>query len=228
VKKLIVYIEGGGGSNQQKSDLRQGFDQLLAPEKKFAVSKGVSLRLVCSGSRNEAYDHFINAFRRGDPETVYVLLVDSEEAISPELPEPAGETEEQRKERKNVNARARKDHLTRRDGWDLKQVDPLQIHLMVHTMETWIVADSEVLSPYYGEGFLPNQLPVRKNLEDEPKLELNKKLDSATKNSRKKGFYTKIKHAKDLLARINPEKVAARCPRFATFTQWLSEQIEAV
>jgi hypothetical protein len=37
----------------------------------------------------------------------------------------------------------------------------------------------------------------------------------------------KITHASKLLALISPVKVADRCPRFKTFTEWLTAEIEA-
>jgi predicted metal-dependent HD superfamily phosphohydrolase len=94
-------------------------------------------------------------------------------------------------------------------------------------MEAWIVADVDALVKYYGQGFARNVLPVRQNLEDEPKLDLYDKLARATRNTQK-GEYGKIKHASQILQRIDATKVVARCPRFATFTRWLTEAIEGV
>lgn len=72
-------------------------------------------------------------------------------------------------------------------------------------------------------------LPVRDNLEEEPKPELYDKLAKATKDT-SKGEYSeankaKIRHASKLLALIDPKKVADRCPRFLTFTSWLDDEI---
>jgi hypothetical protein len=88
----------------------------------------------------------------------------------------------------------------------------------------------ETPTRYYGNGFHAGSLPDRQNLEDEPKKELYGKFARATKKTQK-GEYSesnnaKIKHASKLLALVNPAMVAARCPRFATFTNWLSQQIE--
>ena len=85
-----------------------------------------------------------------------------------------------------------------------------QIHLMVQTMETWIVADSEALIKYYGQGFRANVLPVREDLEKEDKTTVADALGRATEQTQK-GRYHKIRHAGDLLASINPKKVQARC-----------------
>ena len=85
-----------------------------------------------------------------------------------------------------------------------------QIHLMVQTMETWIIADTGVLSAYYGQGFRENALPGRQDLEKEDKTTVADALDRATEQTQK-GRYHKIRHAGDLLASIDPKKVQARC-----------------
>jgi hypothetical protein len=92
-------------------------------------------------------------------------------------------------------------------------------------MEAWIVSDPGALASYYQQGFQANSLPARLNLEDEAKTSVYDKLQKATKNT-SKGEYAKIKHASKLLGLIDPKKVGARCPRFATFTSWLDEQIQ--
>ena len=97
---------------------------------------------------------------------------------------------------------------------------------MVQCMEAWIAADPNVVATYYGQGFHANKLPVCANLEDEPKVELQAKLATATRET-SKGEYAKIRHACKLLAMIAPEKVAGRCPRFKTFIGWLAGKIDA-
>lgn len=92
-------------------------------------------------------------------------------------------------------------------------------------MEAWIVADPEALEDFYKKEFKKNKLPQRLNLEEEPKDDIYTKLDAATAGCLK-GRYAKIKHASQLLQKINPEKVAKRCPRFAIFRDWLSEKID--
>lgn len=97
-------------------------------------------------------------------------------------------------------------------------------------MEAWIVADPEALSDYFGDGFKAGKLPVRTNLEEEPKDSVHSKLADATKGTSKGEYspanHSKIRHASRLLARIDATKVATRCPRFATFSRWLSDLID--
>ena len=165
------------------------------------------------GGRKAAYDAFVTAIRN-EPASINVLLVDSEDGVAAETGDA------------NRDAEARVAHLNSRDGWDLTAVSAECIHLMVQCMEAWIVADPDALAKFYGQYFAHNSLPVRPNLEEEPKQGVYDKLDRATSDRRlTKGRYGKIKHAAELLQRIDPDKVANRCPRFAIFTKWLGQAI---
>ena len=211
--QIAVYVEGGGDTTQQKADLRQGFDSLLEPVKSSARAKRLGWKLACCGDRRAAYEAFINGVRM-NPGAINVLLVDSEDPIAPETGDPARD------------AAARVAHLRQRDGWDLSATSAERVHLMVRCMEAWIVADPDALTVYYGQGFSPTVLPARLNLEEEPKSDVNDKLARATRGTQK-GEYGKIKHASQLLQRIDPARVAQRCPRFASLTRWLEQTIEA-
>ena len=215
MKAIAIYLEGGGagaGSAQQKADLRTGMDALLATQKQAARDKKLGWKLIPCGSRNQAFDAFDHALQQADEDTLLVLLVDSENAIAKETKDA------------DANAQARVKHLTQRDNWDLSAVAPKQIHLMVQCMEAWIVADPEELAAYYGKRFHAKSLPNRQDLEEEPKPDLLDKLKKATQKTQK-GEYAKIKHASNLLARIDQGRVSQRCARFATFTAWLSSEI---
>ena len=215
MKNIAIYVEGGGNTVQQRAELRMGFDRLLKPQKDAAGKRRLSLKIVFCGSRNRTYEAFISSFRQAANDTLAVLLVDAEKPLPPEL--LGNELQ---------NAQARCDHLARCDSWDLNDIPPEQIHLMVQCMEAWIVADPDALSAFYGKNFHRNVLPNRLHLEEEPKADLATKLTDATRGCQK-GKYEKIKHASKLLAIIDTTKVAQRCPRFKTFTAWLTEQIEA-
>jgi hypothetical protein len=77
-------------------------------------------------------------------------------------------------------------------------------------MEAWLVADPEALADYYDQGFNGNPLPRRLNLEEEDKARIYAALEAATRHTQK-GTYRKIRHAGDLLARVDQEKAKTRC-----------------
>ncbi len=184
---IAIYMEGGGKGNATKTALRQGMTGFLKPLKKAARNKELNLKVVVCGPRSEAFKRFRNAVNNSD-NAVSVLLVDAEGPVnqSPRL------------------------HLRDQDKWNLSFTSEDTIHLMVQTMETWIVADSGTLKSYYGQGFRPQKLPGARNLERVPKTDVESSLGEATKDTQK-GRYHKIKHASDLLERIDAEKVKARC-----------------
>ena len=211
MKAIAIYAEGGG--DHPRPELRIGFDTLLRTQKEAAQARRLRWKMVPCGGRKATCDAFLDAVSM-EPEVVNVLLVDSEEPIGAQT----GDAKE--------DAAARRKHLKVRDGWNLDAVDAERIHLMVQCMEAWIAADPEVLAAFYGQYFKANALPARQNLEEEPKQDLYDKLEKATSDKRlTKGRYGKIRHASELLKRIDPAKVAVRCPRFATFTRWLDATI---
>ena len=162
VSGIAIYMEGGGEGNATKAALRQGMDTFLQPLKEVARDKMLPWKLVCCGPRNEAFQRFQNAVSSKD-DAVNVLLVDAEGPV-------------------NQSAR---DHLRDRDEWDLSFAREDTIHLMVQTMETWIVADSEALKSYYGNrDFKAKELPKATDLETEPKAKVERSLREARTHKR--------------------------------------------
>ncbi len=194
-------MEGGGDGKDSKAALRQGMEVFLAAIKDACRERNWHWRLVCCGSRNEAYKRFRNELTKRDAGIV-VLLVDSEAPVDGE---PAA-------------------HLTKRDVWDLHGIDEAVIHLMVQTMETWIVADRDALGGYYGQGFQENALPHRANLEEVSKDDIAEGLLRATERTQK-GPYHKIRHARHLLQRIDPATVRQRCGHCERLFATLSDLI---
>ena len=199
---VAIYMEGGGDGPNGKAALRIGMDTLLRPLKEIARRDRLRWKLVVCGGRDAAFKRFRNAANGGD--TIVALLVDSESPVStaPTL------------------------HLAQRDRWRLQFADGDAIHLMVQVMETWIVADAGALSGYYGSGFERDRLPRRAELEEVPKADVASALERATAAT-SKGSYRKIRHASDLLARIDPEVVKQRCSHFERLWVWLERQVSS-
>lgn len=215
--RIALYVEGGGdgkGSAHNKRELRIGFDALLHQQKQAAQSKNLGWTSVLCGSRKQTYDALRRDLKQSNGETLFVLLVDSEGPI-------AGEN----KSNVKADAQARVRHLEQRDSWDLSEIEPEHVHLMVQCMETWIASDPATLVAFYGQGFQERCIPIRQNLEDEPKAALIDGLKRATAKTKTKGEYAKIRHASQLLAKIDSNKVAIRCPRFRTLVEWLTRAI---
>ncbi len=197
MSSIAIYMEGGGGKANSKAMLRQGMDAFLAEIKDAFRAQACRWKLVCCGGRDEAY----RGFRNGDAD-ILVLLVDSEDPVS----------------------LTPTDHLKARDEWNLHNANDDRIHLMVQSMEAWIVADPNALAKYYGQGFQKNALPRRQNLEQENKVDIARALDRATQKTQK-GKYQKIQHARHLLQRINPAIVRKRCPHCHRLFETLPELI---
>lgn len=200
---IAIYMEGGGDRSGSRAALRLGMNRFLGTLKKAARAKQIHWKLIACGSRDDAFRGFRNAIKT-DPGALNLLLVDAERGVTG----------------------TPKAHLRARDGWDLSFATEPTVHLMVQTMETWIVADPEALRAYYGRDFAKNKLPRRVKLEDESKKQVSAALQEATRLTQKREYH-KIWHASELLRRIDPAKVRARCPHCERLFQHLDEAIEA-
>lgn len=190
VRGISIYLEGGGPGRTGRAVLRQGMDHFLGPLKLAARQRSFLWNLVPCGSRQETYRRFRNACENADPNDTQILLVDSEAPVT--LPPRA--------------------HLREQvgDRWDLGFARDDIVHLMVQLMETWIVAAPVALGEYYGRGFNAARLPNRLDLEKEPKVNVKRALKEATKGTGK-GVYHKIRHASELLKRLDQAQVKNRC-----------------
>jgi len=187
VREIRVYVEGGGNNNTSRRRVRGGFSSFLNPLRKLARQKRLGWTVIVCGPRPEAFESFKMA-ARSHPEAFNVLLVDSEAPVS----------------------RPPWEHLQQQVGWTRPEsVRETQGHLMVQTVEAWIVADPETLSDFYGQGFLRNALPGSEDVEVIPKDRLLSSLNHATRGTQK-GPYHKIDHGAALLERIDPERVRSR------------------
>lgn len=117
-----IYIEGGGDSKSQHVQCREGFRKLF----ENAGFAGRMPWTVAGGGRGSTFDAFKTAAAIGSPDTVPMLLVDSEDPVT--APTAWG-------------------HLQARDGWECPaNITDDQAQLMVTCMETWIMADRAAMN----------------------------------------------------------------------------------
>lgn len=185
---IAIYLEGGGDAARTKRGLRRGMDRFLRNLKDAARRKHMYWSVVPCGSRQRTFAHWSKA--PNDPRyPIRVLLVDAEGPVH-----DSGSS-----------------HLAVRDDWRVPDDAEERVHLMVQTMETWIVADPAAVGRYYGQRFARSALPAAGNRETVEKARLEKALIAATGRTQK-GVYHKTRHSPELLALIDPEQVRARCP----------------
>ena len=77
------------------------------------------------------------------------------------------------------------------------------------------------LVSYYGQGFRPLALPPNPNIEDVPKLDVENRLNQATRDTQK-GPYSKGKHSFEILENIDPAKVMAASPYAKRFIEGIA------
>lgn len=189
VKEIRLYIEGGGDTKNTKFLIHQGFNKFFRQLAEIAQNRSVKWKIIVCGSRNNAFRDFKIALK-AHPKAFNVLLVDAEAPV------------------KTTNACQ---HLKQSDNWDLAHIDEEQCHLMVQTMEAWLIADIETLKKFYGREFKENVLPKNPNVEQIDKKQLEPSLKAATRKT-SKGEYHKIQHASKLLALLNVNQVRAVAP----------------
>lgn len=97
-------------------------------------------------------------------------------------------------------------------------------HLMVESMESWFLADSAVLSEYYGQGFNKNSLPKNPDIEKIKKTTVIASLSEATQNTRK-GRYSMGNHSFEILGNIDPRCAIDKSPWAKRFIVLLSEKM---
>ena len=192
---VAIYLEGGGQKSSTRAALRQGMNAFLNEIKETARKRGLHWKLVPCGGRHDTFDAFMGAVKAQQYDVVG-LLVDAEGPV-----------------RGNSIQ-----HLIEHDGIanDLAKIwiqtgKASAVHLMTQTMETWIVADPASLKSFYGQELNAGQLPNSSDLEAVSKQDISRQLDNATRPT-SKGRYHKIRHASELLKKIDPVVVRERCP----------------
>ena len=212
---LTIYVEGGNRDSRAALIICQrAFKVFLEkaglPPRSFSVE-------ACA-SRNHAYDDFCFALASGENA---LLLVDSEELVPTNAytnrPLPAWQ------------------HLTGRagDNWALPPgAADHQAHLMVPTMEAWLVADKKNLGAYYRgpynrEAFNEGALPGRPNVEAVSKAAIESALANATRPNQSKGLYHKGRHSFEILETLDPKTVASASYHLRRLLCHLKQMLQA-
>jgi hypothetical protein len=206
-----LFVEGGGNRKALESECRAGFTV-------FITRSGIKKRprVVACGSRENAYDSFCTAIQNGEDA---FLLIDGEDAV---------DAQHQQRQPDTWQPWA---HLKARpgNGWDKPQhsVDT-DCHLMVQIMESWFLADRDVLKTFFGQGFRENALPAANNtIEGIAKQQVYDALAQATSNCKTKTAYGKGEHSFKLLTKIDPAKVTQASPWAKRFVDELRKKMGA-
>jgi len=192
IEGVRIYLEGGGDHRDSRAALRRGFGEFLKSLREKARRRGIRWDIIACGSRRFAYDAFCNAVR-SNRSSYCILLVDSESSVS--------HTPWQ--------------HLQKRDNWLSQEISDEHCHLMVQTMETWLIADRQALEKFYGRDFNGNRIPATENIESVEKETLEEALKEATRRTQK-GEYHKIRHGPRILEMLDSALVcekARHCSR---------------
>jgi len=186
--KVKIYVEGGGRNKALRTKCRLGFNRFFYK----AGLEGRMPRIVASGNRQQAFDDFRRALRGAEEHDFIVLLVDSEISVAAS----AGPWQ----------------HLMEFDKWTQPPgATDDQAHLMVQCMEAWFLADKECLAERFKQGFNLSALPARMDIEQIEKTDVLASLKKAGRDGLT-GGYDKGRHSFDILARIDPNKVAMASP----------------
>jgi hypothetical protein len=194
---VAIFFEGGGDKETTQSKCREGLSKYCA---KLRPSNS-RLKIVACGGRQQAFERFITATRDRRADEICALLVDAEGPVTASTPVQ---------------------HLRARDGWDFPVLDRHKVFLMVQAMEAWFLADRKALAEFYDGGFLAKSLPGSPtDIESITKDDLEPKLRHASKPTKAKGEYHKVKHGFALLALIDPKEVEKASPHAKLFNDFL-------
>jgi hypothetical protein len=184
---IKIYIEGGGEGQLLDTLFRQGWKQFF----EAAGLAGRMPSIVRGQGRAQTFDLFATAVAHPRGGALPLLLVDSEDPVE--------------------EGRSVWQHLKARDDWERPPgAADDQAFLMVQVMETWFLADREMLRRYFGKSLRENHLRHWPALEAISKVTVFEALDKATAGCQKP--YAKGKVSYEMLGRLDPRHVEAACP----------------
>ncbi len=149
-------------------------------------------RLVACGGRGSAYERFRTRHGKATEGDFVALLIDSEEPI--------------------YNIDETWTHLREQDGWEKPNgAEDNQVLRMTTSMETWLIADQEVLAKHFGPGFRKSGRPML-GLEQRSRREVLKALEEASKNC--PAPYKKGAMSFEVLGKLTPPVLQKLLPSF--------------
>jgi len=192
---VVIYVEGGGGTNDLRRRCRDAFTRLL-------INCGYqerAFKIVACGPRNEAFKQFRLRFKNGQAENYIALWIDSEEPVA------------------DINKTWK--HLATRDSSWIKPraATDEQVLFMTTCMETLIAADRDTLKKHYGSRFKLNKLPPLARLEERRRDAILMALIQASGDKYEKG-----EESFRILAKLNPETLQSHLPSFHRTRQILN------
>ena len=108
------------------------------------------------------------------------------------------------------------------DKWEKPEgADEDLVFLMVQLMETWFLADREMLISYFGTQFLPKHIREWPSLENASKQDVLDALAKATARCDRGRQYAKGKTSFEMLAKLSPDLVENACPNAARLLKFL-------
>ena len=159
-------------------------------------------RVVRGQGRDNTFKLFSNAVGQAREGELPLLLVDSEGPV--------------------VSNHSVWQHLHSRDKWakpPAARED--QAFLMVQLMETWFLADRDLLRRYFGPDLRENHLREWPSLEAVPKSDVLRALERATAGCDRS--YAKGRVSFRLLEDLDPAKVENACPHASALLERLRE-----
>ena len=212
-----LFIEGGGRADSD-ADTEQMNRAAMVDDNAEAFRRGwqtffrkagvdgQTLEIGVGGGQNETFALFSGQLAHYDgpdeTEPKPLMLIDSEEPVA------SGHTPWE-----HLQSRRRQRFQRPADA------DDHSAFLMAQAMETWFIADRPALQRFFGPSFNEREFQDLPALETIPKDDALQKLRQSTGRCRPR--YRKGRVSYDLLAEINPARVAAACPHAQELLDYL-------
>ena len=214
-----IYVEGGGPPDDgPESDLSSGGERVEIRDKSLSIecreeftrllqrcglSKG-RFQAIPSGGGGDAWNDFQDAYKTAAGQYYVAMLIDSEEAVE--------------------NIEETWNHLARYWNWEKPlSADDDQVLFMTRCMETWIVADHDILEKHFGNELNVEELPPLDNLEGLSPGGLKNRLKFATRFCCEP--YDEGRNSFKVLGKLNPDVLEGLLPSFRRVRRILRDKV---